>query len=230
MKIYHLHHSGFLIQFKDKTIIFDCFTHIPQQLLRENIPHYFFVSHGHSDHYSKKIFTTDRSYLPVFIISDDIPFVPGSHSMAPYQRLSLGGMDIQTFGSTDQGVSFYVNTNNHHIFHAGDLNWWDWDTNERPHIDSKQEERDYKNELERLNGLPIEIAFIPVDPRLGDSFYKAGQYFIEKFQPKVMIPMHFRDNFSIISQFKEKIGKSKTLIPTFNHRNMRIDEHLGLRK
>ena len=227
MKIYHLHHSGFLIQFVDKTIIFDCFTHIPQQLLRKNIPHYFFVSHGHSDHYSKKIFTTDRIYQPTFILSDDIPFIPGSHSMYSYQRLSLGGMDIHTFGSTDQGVSFYVNTNNYHIFHAGDLNWWDWDIREKPHIDSKQEEKDYKDELERLNGLPMDIAFIPVDPRLGDSFYKAGQYFIEKFQPKVMIPMHFRDDFSIILQFKEKIGKSKTQVPIFNHRNMRINEKLN---
>lgn len=30
----------------------------------------------------------------------------------------------------------------------------------------------------------MEFAFVPVDPRLGDSFYKAGEYFIETFHPK----------------------------------------------
>ncbi|WKY45918.1 MBL fold metallo-hydrolase [Eubacteriaceae bacterium ES2] len=222
MKIYHLHHSGFLIQFVDKTLIFDAFTHIPMQLLRKEIPHYFFVSHQHSDHYSKEILTTDRIYKPVFIMSDDIPAIPGSHMIGPYQHLSLGGMDIKTFGSTDQGVSFYISTNNHHIFHAGDLNWWDWNPQKKPHLNLKQEEADFKHEINRLNGLAMEIAFIPVDPRLDESFYKAGAYFIDQFKPKVLIPMHFRDDFGIIEKFKEKIGETSTIIPNFGHRNMLI--------
>ncbi|WKY49155.1 MBL fold metallo-hydrolase [Eubacteriaceae bacterium ES3] len=223
MKIYHLHHSGFLIQFEDKTLIFDAFTHIPQQLLRKGIPHYFFVSHQHSDHYTQEIHMTDRVYKPVFILSDDISPVPGSHMISPYQHLSLGGMDIRTFGSTDRGVSFYVSTNSHHIFHAGDLNWWDWNPQKKHHLDLVQEEADFKREINRLKDLPMEIAFIPVDPRLEDSFYKAGKYFNDHFKPKVLIPMHFRDDFSIIKQFKEKIGESNTIIPDFQHRNMLID-------
>jgi L-ascorbate metabolism protein UlaG (beta-lactamase superfamily) len=224
MKIYHLHHSGFLIQFEDKALIFDCFIHIPNSLLRKDIPHYFFVSHGHGDHYSTDIFATDRIYQPTFVLSDDIPKTPTNHThtLAPYQHLSLGGMDIRTFGSTDQGLSFYIATNQHRIFHAGDLNWWDWDTRLKPHIDTKQEEQDFKAELEKITGLPMEFAFIPVDPRLGDSFYKAGQYFIETFHPKVMIPMHFRDDFDIIRRFKEKIGPTRTIIPEFTARNEKL--------
>lgn len=224
MKIFHLHHSGFLIQLEDKTLIFDCFTHIPTSLLRKGIPHYFFVSHGHGDHYTADIFSTDRIYNPTYILSDDIPKASThkTHAIGPYQHMSLGGMDIKTFGSTDQGISFYIATNSHRIFHAGDLNWWDWDTNEKPNIDPIQEEKDFKAELEKMKNLPMEFAFVPVDPRLGDSFYKAGEYFIETFHPKVLIPMHFRDDFGIIKQFKDKIGNTKTIIPEFKERNVKI--------
>lgn len=222
MKIIHLHHSGFLIQFEDKTLIFDSFTKIPNSFMRKGLPHYFFVTHGHSDHFSRDILNTGSEYHPTFIFSNDIPEMntPRHHRMAPYQHMSFAGMDIRTFGSTDLGVSFYIATNNHRIFHAGDLNWWDWDTTLRPTIDPVQEEKDYKTELAKIKGLPMEIAFIPVDPRLGDSFYKAGKYFIEEFHPKVLIPMHFRDDFSIIEKFKEKVEPTDTIIPEFNARNV----------
>ena len=73
-----------------------------------------------------------------------------------------------------------------------------------------------------MNNLPMEFAIVPVDPRLGDSFYKAGEYFIETFHPKVLIPMHFRDDFEIIQRFKDKIGNTKTIIPEFKERNVKI--------
>jgi hypothetical protein len=37
-----------------------------------------------------------------------------------------------------------------------------------------------------------------------------------------MIPMHFRDEFGIIKQFKAKIGNTATVIPEFKERNVRI--------
>ncbi len=226
MKIIHLHHSGFLIQFEDKTLIFDCFTIIPKIFLRQNIPHYFFVTHGHSDHYSKEILKLDQCYHPSYIFSSDIENEsdPRIHFISPYQHLSLGGMDIKTFGSTDLGVSYYISTNNHRIFHAGDLNWWDWDTTIKPGIDLEQDEKDFKNELKKIGNLPMEYAFIPVDPRLGNSYYKAGEYFIHEFHPKVLIPMHFKDDFSIIKKFKIKIGTTRTIIPDFHARNMTIND------
>lgn len=226
MKIFHLHHSGFLIQFDDKTLIFDCFTKIPNNFLRKGIPHYFFISHGHNDHFSKQILDLGRSYHPTYIYSDDIPEIisPRSHQIAPYQIMSLGGMHIRTFGSTDLGVSFYIATNNHRIFHAGDLNWWDWDPTLRPEIDPAQEELDYKTELSKMKRLPMEFAFVPVDSRLGDSFYKAGKYFIEQFHPKVLIPMHFRDDFGIIKKFKAIVEPTDTIIPDFHARNILIKD------
>jgi len=221
MKIIHLHHSGFLIQFEDKTLIFDCFTKIPNNFMRAGLPHYFFVTHGHSDHYSKDILKIGSEFQPTYIFSDDLPETNTlrNYRMAPYQHMTLGGMDIRTFGSTDLGVSFYIATNSHRIFHAGDLNWWDWDPTLKPEIDPAQEEKDFKTELAKLKGLPMEFAFIPVDPRLGDSFYKAGKYFIEEFHPKVLIPMHFLDDFSIIKKFKEKVEPTETIIPDFKGRN-----------
>lgn len=222
MKIFHLYHSGFLIQFKDKTLIFDCCSHIPNIFLRKGIPHYFFITHGHSDHFDLKCINISSDYRPSYIYSSDIAAFPltSHYSIDPYQRMYLGGMDIRTFGSTDLGVSFYIITNDHRIFHAGDLNWWDWDPILKPHIDLKQEEIDFKREISVFDTLPMEFVFFPVDPRLGDSFYKAGEYFIEQFHPKVFIPMHFREKFSIIKDFREKIGETTTIIPSFHSKNM----------
>ncbi|MGL4606498.1 MAG: MBL fold metallo-hydrolase [Eubacteriaceae bacterium] len=222
MKIFHLHHSGFLIQFEDKTLIFDCCTAIPSIFLRKGIPHYFFVTHGHGDHFDLKSINIDKEFLPTYIYSDDISSfpLPSHYSIEPYQRMYLGGMDIRTFGSTDLGVSFYIIVNDHRIFHAGDLNWWYWDPALKPQIDLRQEEIDFKREISLFSNLPMEFVFFPVDPRLGDTFYKAGKYFIEIFHPKVFIPMHFRNDFSIIQKFKTIIGPTDTIIPDFHSRNM----------
>ena len=44
----------------------------------------------------------------------------------PMKNLSLKGVKIKAFGSTDIGISFLVSVDGVDIFHAGDLNWWHW--------------------------------------------------------------------------------------------------------
>ena len=85
--------------------------------------------------------------------------------MAVYTTVSVNDVEATQYGSTDEGGSFLVKTDEKIIFHAGDLNWWHWDG------DTEENKREADNmfaqELHRLTGLVTDIAFFPVDARLG---------------------------------------------------------------
>ena len=145
---------------------------------------------------------------------DNVNFVKTDSS------LTIGDLDIQVFGSTDLGVSFLVSVDGWDIFHAGDLNWWYWENDE---VEEKESmERDFKEEISKLKGLNIDLAFFPVDPRLGDAFSKGGEYFINQLSPKHFIPMHFGDKYETTSNFIHKMKGTSTNIVEINHVNQVI--------
>lgn len=228
MKIIYLHHSGFIVELERSTLVFDAVTNIQPQFLRKGRKNYFFATHSHQDHFDQHILSYGSDFDTTYILSDDIPRKGGSsiHYMAPYATLKLGDVSVKTFGSTDLGVSFHVTCEGHTIFHAGDLNWWDWDPEEKPHIDPAAEEADYKAEiqkiLETVGDHSIETAFVPVDPRLGRSATKAAAYFIEKLHPQMLVPMHFWNDFSVITRMKRCVSGSGTRILEFSDRNQII--------
>lgn len=230
MKIIYLHHSGFIIELERITLIFDAITNILPQFLRKGRKNYFFVTHSHHDHFAQHILSYGSDYDTTYIFSDDIPEKGGRniHYIAPYQDLELDGIQIKTFGSTDLGVSFYVEAEGHKLFHAGDLNWWDWDTETRPHINPEVEERDYKNIIQKIvdtvGDRQIDVAFVPVDSRLEGSACRAAEYFIDSLHPEVLVPMHFWEDFSMIKTIKDRTAGSGTLIPDFDDRNQIIYE------
>jgi len=235
MKIIYLHHSGFIVELPKNTIIFDAITNIQPQFLRKGRKSYFLATHVHKDHFAQRIFSYGTDYNSEYILSDDIPKRGGNtiHYMAPYQHLEFddskcGLVAIDTFGSTDAGVSYMVKAEGKTIFHAGDLNWWDWNPKERPQINPAVEEADYKNELDKiLKQYPagsIDAAFVPVDSRLGSSACKAAEYFIQVMQPKVLIPMHFWDEYSIIRNLENKVFGQGTQICEITKRNEIIYE------
>jgi L-ascorbate metabolism protein UlaG (beta-lactamase superfamily) len=49
-----------------------------------------------------------------------------------------------------------------------------------------------------LIGKNIDIAFIPVDPRLEENYDLSAKYFANKINAQVIIPMHFRDALSYL--------------------------------
>ena len=51
----------------------------------------------------------------------------------------------------------------------------------------------------------IDIVFFPIDPRLEEFCYLGGEYFAESVKPKIMVPMHFDENFYVCKEFREKI-------------------------
>lgn len=237
MKIRYLFHSGFLIELENQYIVFDYFKdncvkqkmkdcgQICEKFLSTRNKVTFFVSHSHYDHFDKEIFKLHPNAK--YVISDDVK-IKGSDDIklcSPYEEFSFNGIEIKTFGSTDAGLSFLINVDGKNIFHAGDLNWWHWSG-------ETEAEREYAKkiffeEIEKLKGLDIDIAFFPVDPRLEDAYYYGGKYFIENIKPKNFIPMHFQDNYYITTKFYNFMEEQK-LFGTKIHKITKRGEYIDL--
>lgn len=237
--IVHLGHSSFLVETENNILIFDYFKDSPKpsngnvekEVLTEdtfetNKDIFVFVSHSHYDHYNPVIFKwREINSNIIYILSRDIrEEIEEDHNnfcyMNPYETLKVKNININTYGSTDKGVSFLVNIDGFSIFHAGDLNWWHWKSFTPEQL--KTEECDFKREVHNILGNNIDIAFIPVDPRLEEFYHLAGVYFAEKVKPKLLIPMHFRDNFYICKDFAEHLNDSPVKAVELTHVGQKI--------
>ena len=167
---------------------------------------YIFSTHSHSDHFNKEILTwLEMNENIKYILSDDIRIYKHKNFYFTKEgdSFELDNLKISTFGSTDLGSSFYVNTENKNIFHSGDLHFWHWED------DTPEEEKTmydaYMVQLEKIKKLDrIDIAFVPVDPRLGVNTLEGVELFYKILKPKIIIPMHFSDDYSQMKNFIEK--------------------------
>ncbi|MCK8817681.1 MBL fold metallo-hydrolase [Natroniella sulfidigena] len=219
--IYHLYHSGVAVETESKLLIFDYYNDSPvgkERSLETGVvdPDIFsrkeqglvFVSHNHNDHFNPVIFEWEQKVDNLhYILSDDLQVndkKENYYQLGKYQQLELEDVTVNTYGTTDQGVSFLVEVDGLVIFHAGDLNWWHW--NKFSPAERKQEEREYKEELARLPEVNIDLAFVPVDPRLEEHYYRGGEYFAQEFKPNLLVPIHFSNNYEITEEFADKIA------------------------
>ena len=118
---------------------------------------------------------------------------------APTNPTRPSGLHIETLLSTDQGVAFLVQTEGKTIYHAGDLNIWYWD--DEPEEDNRWQVETYKDEMKRLAGKHIDVAFVPMDPRLGDRAVRAAECFLERNDCDVMFPMHYWERMKKIREY-----------------------------
>lgn len=204
IEITYLYNSGFAIKTKDHFLVFDYYIDKPAngkcgleggvigsgELRQDNIM--VFVSHAHPDHYNKVIFDWKSKNKDIqYILSDDIRKKEGALMVAPGKEYEVEGIKIKTLRSTDEGVAFLLNIDGVVIYHAGDLNWWHWEE-EDPQW-NMDIARDYKNEIEKMRGETIDIAFVPVDPRLEDSCLLGLDYFMRNVGANLAVPMHYWD-------------------------------------
>jgi L-ascorbate metabolism protein UlaG (beta-lactamase superfamily) len=206
MKITYLFQSGFMIEFDTFILLIDAIT--PPKISLNTKPVYFLASHSHGDHYTKDIFAYADNKNTTYILSDDIKDYDSSKNIVlvkEYEEYTFKDFILYTFGSTDMGVSFYIVTEKYKIFHSGDLNWWHW--NEDTLQNQINMEKEYKRHIENLSKYKVDIAFIPVDPRLEDAYDYSIEYFVQKISPKIAIPMHFWEDLSIPKKIsQQKIG------------------------
>ena len=66
------------------------------------------------------------------------------------------------------------------------------------------------SELEKIKKLDrIDIAFVPVDPRLGVNTLEGVELFYKVLKPKLIVPMHFSDDYSQMKNFIETFKNIK---------------------
>ena len=195
MDITYFYNSGFAVKVGENLLVFDYYVDSEKRLpeLIKSVKNvYFFASHWHGDHFSPKIFAWEKE-TAAYILSGDIrDYVPDTLArivwMDPYETKTVDDIEIRTFGSTDEGVSFAVSVGGKTIFHAGDLNWWHWkgDTEEN----QAEAKRMFYEEMERLKGETFDVCFFPVDARLEECRTWGVREFCKYVTTPQVIAMH----------------------------------------
>ena len=208
MKITYIHHSAFLVETESVYLLFDYFQgKLPE--FSEEKPLYVFASHRHPDHFSKVIFELEEKHPKIhYILAFDIwsKRVPESckgktEFLNPGQILKDGTLKVEGFKSTDEGVAFWCSVDGLEIYHAGDLNHWYWD-GEDPQW-NKNMAKAYQEEISKMHGRTADIAFLPLDPRLGEYFYLGIDDFVREVDTKLIFPMHFWGEYDVAERLKQ---------------------------
>lgn len=221
MKVEYIHHSGCTVETENYFLVFDYYKGTISLKDKKTI---VFTSHSHPDHYNPEIFKWESEHNDIiYVLSNDIDVEPKSniYIMKPYESLELYDINIKSFSSTDAGLSFSIEVEGRNIFFAGDLNWWIWeeDSNE----ERKEMEKAFKEEVARVKGNEIYVAFFPVDPRLGENYSLGGKYLIDELKPKYFIPIHFWNKFDSVKNFAKEVMNPYTKVIELYKNNQIIE-------
>ena len=215
MRVIYLDHSGFAVELQDRLLIFDYFNFtpdgggfadgvVPQAKLGEYKEVYFFASHAHADHFKKGIFSMAGDNVK-YILSSDIRTPEGlPHiSLGKGDRYADEFLSVYAGGSTDIGISFVIEAAGKKFFHAGDLNCWHWATEWSKEEENAAREA-YHAELDDIAEYvkDLDLAFLPVDPRMKEVYDEGAQTFAARFCPKYIIPMHCWGDYSVTERFQ----------------------------
>ena len=198
MKITYLDHSGFAVEYKKYVLIFDWYKgKLPEFDSEKEI--YVFSSHSHYDHFDRKIFELENIYPNIrYVLSADITEKPVPSKVwfvIADKEYRIGNLKVQTLHSTDAGVAFLVYVDDRIIYHAGDLNWWHWEEEGTEY--NQQMKEDYQNALRLMEGEHVDVAFVPVDPRLEDAYYWGIDWYMRHTDTERVYPMHMWGQYEI---------------------------------
>ena len=231
MQIIFIHHSCFLVELDDKVLIFDYFDgdkvegmHFTGKLpsYEPDTKIYMFASHSHKDHYDMDILRLTDKYPNIhYVFSKDIRISPHflpKHGIDPAVRdrvtfvspdntYHVDDLDIMTLRSTDAGVAFYVASNGVSLFHAGDLNDWEWDG--AGDLINGRVRRAFRHEIKKLSEKPINVAFFPMDPKLMEYQFKGFDYFLQNTSAEFVFPMHMWQDYSGITEYKKRLSNKE---------------------
>jgi L-ascorbate metabolism protein UlaG (beta-lactamase superfamily) len=214
MKIKYVHHSGFIVEDNTCTIMIDCCgltkKHAKFRDANEAVdavrPLYILASHVHGDHFDPNILSFGGPRTKCILSADIRGRVPQRKDIVFLAKGDVyrdETVTIKAYGSTDEGVSFYIEAGGRKLFHAGDLNNWHWNEEETPQ-DAAKNERFFLEELALIaREVPaLDAAMFPVDPRLGKDYTRGAEQFLDSVKTGLFIPMHFWDKTEAARAFK----------------------------
>ncbi len=216
MRVTFLDHSGFLAELDSAALLFDWWKgELPA--VRPGVPLYVFASHAHPDHFDPRIFSLDDGSREVrFVLGHDIKLsvrnlarwgvspetAEKCRSLRGGEALELPRARVEALPSTDEGEAFLVTVDGRTVFHAGDLNWWHWEGEAKAW--NRNMEVNFKRYTELLRGRTIDLAMLPLDPRLGEAGFWGPAYFLETADVRRFLPMHQWGEFDFTRKFLEK--------------------------
>ena len=234
MLITYLPHSGFLVETAGNYYIFDYWKGTLPRLDPAK-PVTVFASHAHMDHYEPKIFTLlrEQGMEHVYaVLGKDIPredYPEGieclrvlAHKTYP---LPFGG-EVYTLQSTDAGVAFLLTSEEGIVYHAGDLNDWQWDG--EPNENNEAMHRFYLRELERIADRHVDVAFLPLDARQEELCYLGMAEFLDTVADvKAAYPMHYWGKTGLIREFTRRYPQYRSVVRNPEHLRSLLDwDHL----
>ncbi|WIW71216.1 MBL fold metallo-hydrolase [Anaerosinus gibii] len=197
MEITYLDNSGFVVKIGNTALLFDYYrdeNHCLSSVLADCNKVYIFSSHVHHDHFNPKIVEMADSVAKYFLSFDIKPAAKSLLSsekviyLNPYETVKEMDIKVSSYGSTDEGISFYVEFEGWRIFHAGDLNWWHWDGDTE--TNNKFARNRFAKEMKHLTGLVSDVAFFPIDSRLGEYCALGVKEFCDHTMVRQLIAMH----------------------------------------
>lgn len=236
--VWYLYHSGFALKTQNHFLIFDYYIDKPDggipslhtgvinpsELSGERV--LVFSSHSHGDHFTPRIFDWQKDLDIKYILSHDIRSAKkpaDALSVHPGGEYDVGDVHISALKSTDKGVAFVVDVDGLCVYHAGDLNWWHWEG--EPDNENRQMAGNYKKEINKLRGRQLDIAFVPLDPRLEKDYLRGLDYLAKTADLKTIFPMHFGSNYSVFEWIKSDTRAAAYLnqIKTITRRGEKFD-------
>ena len=223
--IWYLDHSAIAVETNNHLLLFDLFGKTlqppkgmglaqgfvnPDELRDKDVV--IFVSHEHPDHFDPAIFSLrDRLKRVRFVLPEEFDEIyQGDLFAAPNQTYRLPDMTVTTFESTDIGLAYLVEVDDKRIYHAGDLNDWVWSGETKAYNNNMT--ANFQREIDKIKGIDIDYAFVPLDPRQEDDYFRGAKYLLENTNVKTMFPMHFWGDFSVIEKFKREYSFENTKI------------------
>jgi len=232
-EIYYLYHSGFALKTENHFLIFDYYLDTPrgcglnkgvidpQEIKDHNVV--VFVSHRHPDHYNPRIFSWRKTIPNIrYILADDIRTKEDVLTVHAGMTYDLGDLKFRVLDSTDSGAAFLIYADGLCIYHAGDLNLWHW--NGEPEAENTAMRRRYREQIDSMKGEKIDIAFVPVDPRLEEHYLLGLDYLMKTVPVKLAVPMHFGNDLSIFDEIRRdpRAEPYRNRIAFFSWRGERI--------
>lgn len=233
MKITYIHHSAFCVEVEGRVLVFDyyngtgvpsCEYHGRMPEFPKETPVYVFSSHSHRDHFDPEVLTWSRRYKDIhYVFAKEAKKKLGNSVLKrlgigedvkerityvkPGERHQVAEAIVETLRSTDSGVAFVVTISGKTIYHAGDLNWWRWEG--EPEESNSYQETAYKEQIDLLRDVKIDVSFVVVDPRQEHNQFLGIDYFLEQVGTGLVIPMHLWKHYELSEEYLGIPGHEK---------------------